>query len=98
MINDTNAVKQRPDTYATTQVGRSSVGANGHVNGSAAIQPSKAKKDTGVLAAVAHATVPSWANMVLMASLIFGGCCTNVRLSWKFGILNWGFESRWLTS
>jgi UDP-xylose/UDP-N-acetylglucosamine transporter B4 len=32
---------------------------------------------------VAHATLPSWANMVLMASLIFGGCCTNVSLWWN---------------
>jgi UDP-xylose/UDP-N-acetylglucosamine transporter B4 len=81
MINDTNAVKGRPDTYATAQVGRSPGGANGHVNGSTTIQLAKAKQDTGVMAAVAHATVPSWANMILMASLIFGGCCTNVS-SW----------------
>lgn len=87
MINDTDAVKRRPDTYAIPQVRTSPGGANGNANGSTAIQPastpdamnSKAKnKDSGMIAAVAHATVPSWANMVLMASLIFGGCCTNV--------------------
>jgi UDP-xylose/UDP-N-acetylglucosamine transporter B4 len=37
------------------------------------------KKDApGLVAAVAHATVPSWTNMILIASLIFGGCCANV--------------------
>lgn len=33
---------------------------------------------TGVAAAAAQATLPSWATMVLMVSLIFGGCCSNV--------------------
>lgn len=32
----------------------------------------------GVAAAAAQATLPSWATMVLMVSLIFGGCCSNV--------------------
>ncbi|KAJ5186026.1 UAA transporter [Penicillium cf. griseofulvum] len=37
------------------------------------------KKDTpGIVAAAAHAAVPSWTSMVLMVSLIFGGCCANV--------------------
>ncbi|KAJ5549727.1 hypothetical protein N7535_002336 [Penicillium sp. DV-2018c] len=37
------------------------------------------KKDApGLVAAVAHATVPSWTTMILMVSLIFGGCCANV--------------------
>ncbi|KAJ5129188.1 uncharacterized protein N7515_005227 [Penicillium bovifimosum] len=39
---------------------------------------SQVKKDAGLVAAVAHATVPSWTNMILMVSLIFGGCCANV--------------------
>ena len=29
--------------------------------------------------AAAHATFPSWMSVVLMVSLIFGGCCANVR-------------------
>lgn len=84
MINDTDAVKQRPDTYAIPSVRTSLAAANGHANGSVVAPTpgavnSKAKmKDLGMIAAVTHATVPSWANMVLMASLIFGGCCTNV--------------------
>ncbi|KAJ5370120.1 UDP-N-acetylglucosamine transporter yea4 [Penicillium cataractarum] len=81
MINDTDSVKRRPDTYTIPRVG-----ANGHANGFTAVKPAltsdtikpKTKKDSGMVAAVAHATVPSWANMLLMASLIFGGCCTNV--------------------
>jgi UDP-xylose/UDP-N-acetylglucosamine transporter B4 len=37
------------------------------------------KKDVpGIVAAAAHAAVPSWTSMVLMVSLIFGGCCANV--------------------
>lgn len=37
------------------------------------------KKDApGIVAAAAHATVPSWTNMILMISLILGGCCANV--------------------
>lgn len=35
--------------------------------------------NTGLITAVAHVAVPNWANLALMASLIFGGCCTNVR-------------------
>jgi UDP-xylose/UDP-N-acetylglucosamine transporter B4 len=38
------------------------------------------KKDApGLVAAAAHAVVPSWTNMAMMVSLIFGGCCANVR-------------------
>lgn len=37
------------------------------------------EKDVPVLvAAVAQAAVPSWTSMILMVSLIFGGCCANV--------------------
>ncbi|KAJ5772800.1 hypothetical protein N7457_007696 [Penicillium paradoxum] len=37
------------------------------------------KKDApSLIAAAAHAAVPSWTSMVLMVSLIFGGCCANV--------------------
>ncbi|KAF9889483.1 golgi uridine diphosphate-N- acetylglucosamine transporter [Aspergillus nanangensis] len=31
-----------------------------------------------IATAAAYATVPSWANVLLMVSLIFGGCCANV--------------------
>ena len=31
-----------------------------------------------VAMAVSHATVPNWMNTILMVSLIFGGCCSNV--------------------
>jgi UDP-xylose/UDP-N-acetylglucosamine transporter B4 len=38
------------------------------------------KKDApSLVVAAAHAAIPSWTNMVLMVSLIFGGCCANVR-------------------
>jgi UDP-xylose/UDP-N-acetylglucosamine transporter B4 len=38
------------------------------------------KKDApGLVVAAAHAVVPSWTNIALMVSLIFGGCCANVR-------------------
>lgn len=33
---------------------------------------------SGLITAVSHATFPSWANTILMISLIFGGCCSNV--------------------
>ncbi|KAJ5086289.1 UAA transporter [Penicillium alfredii] len=36
------------------------------------------RKDAGLVAAAVHATVPSWTTVVLMVSLIFGGCCANV--------------------
>ena len=32
----------------------------------------------GVVAAATHATLPSWATMLLMVTMIFGGCCSNV--------------------
>lgn len=32
----------------------------------------------GICTAVVHATFPSWTNIALMISLIFGGCCANV--------------------
>ena len=32
----------------------------------------------GIGAAAAHATLPSWATMVFMVCMIFGGCCSNV--------------------
>lgn len=34
---------------------------------------------SGLLAAATHATLPTWVTMVLMVSMIFGGCCSNVR-------------------
>lgn len=36
------------------------------------------RKDAGLVAAAVHAAVPSWTTVVLMVSLIFGGCCANV--------------------
>ena len=41
---------------------------------------SELKKGAGLVAAAAHAAVPTWANMALMVSLIFGGCCANVSM------------------
>lgn len=32
----------------------------------------------GLLSALAQCTVPAWASTVVMVSLIFGGCCSNV--------------------
>lgn len=33
--------------------------------------------------AAAHATFPSWINIILMISFIFGGCCANVGKTFK---------------
>ncbi|KAF3481917.1 uncharacterized protein GIQ15_04676 [Arthroderma uncinatum] len=35
-------------------------------------------KLSSVASAVAQSTVPAWVNIVIIASLIFGGCCSNV--------------------
>ncbi|KAJ5160652.1 UDP-N-acetylglucosamine transporter yea4, partial [Penicillium canariense] len=87
MINDSDTAKLTTDAYAIPQTRQSTDSSNSHANGSSTFQPAlksraagsdSAKMNGGVIAAVAHATVPSWANMALMASLIFGGCCTNV--------------------
>lgn len=38
-----------------------------------------ARTRNSVLSALAQTTIPAWATTVVMVSLIFGGCCTNVR-------------------
>ncbi|KAF7712135.1 Uncharacterized protein PECH_004230 [Penicillium ucsense] len=75
MINDTVGVKRRPVDY---MVSRSAQPSDVDVAASGLPRPNKRESDRDVMKAVAHATVPGWANMVLMASLILGGCCTNV--------------------
>lgn len=77
MINDRNGPAQKQEVDKLTL-------------GSSSAEPltlrrsdSELKKDVRVIAAAAHAAVPSWANMVLMFSLILGGCCANVSDSEK---------------
>ncbi|EAU29394.1 conserved hypothetical protein [Aspergillus terreus NIH2624] len=71
--NDVNIMKAKP---------RSST-SNGTVhNETDDAQPKtespESSSPASVLAAVTHASIPSWTSIVLMVSLIFGGCCTNV--------------------
>ncbi|KAJ5660756.1 UDP-N-acetylglucosamine transporter yea4 [Penicillium longicatenatum] len=81
MIHDGDSLRQRPDTYKANV---SKVEATKHtVTASSAEQVHRSAesgklKDAGLIAAAAHAAVPNWANMLLMVSLIFGGCCANV--------------------
>jgi UDP-xylose/UDP-N-acetylglucosamine transporter B4 len=84
MLND-NDTSKRGHEYP---INRAQVSALNSPNGNADFSRSKEggidyvqlKKDgPGLVAAAAHATIPSWSNMVLMVSLIFGGCCANVR-------------------
>lgn len=58
----------------------------GHVDSNGYATQEARKKDddarhgsASLLAAAAHATVPSWTAAPLMVTLIFGGCCANVR-------------------
>lgn len=82
MIHDGENLKQRPNGYKTQQKldngspKESIPSPTGNVAKST--DPDTLKKDAGLIAAAAHAVVPTWANMVLMTSLIFGGCCANV--------------------
>lgn len=85
MINDGENVKQQPNRYKIreTLINGStkeamSASSNGNVVKSIADSD---KTDSGLIAAAAHAVVPTWANIVLMGSLIFGGCCANVSQS-----------------
>ncbi|KAI2790403.1 UDP-N-acetylglucosamine transporter yea4 [Penicillium oxalicum] len=76
MINDHQGIKKRPVDYAVPS--RSAHQSDGAANGHATSEKKGQTGSSEVMKAVAHATFPNWANMVLMASLIFGGCCTNV--------------------
>jgi UDP-xylose/UDP-N-acetylglucosamine transporter B4 len=85
MINDSDTSKRKGEGYALK------VSPNGGDDKVPSAPPSpqlKAaaeKKDApGLIAAAAHAAVPTWANMVLMMSLIFGGCCANVSVPFRF--------------
>lgn len=86
MINDNEGPKRRTDTIVETRspTSNSNSKANSHshsndANANATVSPnSELKQNASVLAAAAHAAVPNWANLVLMISLIFGGCCANV--------------------
>lgn len=81
MIHDGDSLRRRPDTdkvnVAEDEATKNTMTASAaeHVPPSA---ESDKLKDVGFIAAAAHATVPNWANMLLMISLIFGGCCANV--------------------
>ncbi|CAI7664207.1 unnamed protein product [Penicillium glandicola] len=89
MLNDHEPSKRGPDSYL---INRSRVSAKSNKNTNLTLTPTsraqkseekldydQLKKDVpGLVAAAAHAAVPSWTSMVLMVSLIFGGCCANV--------------------
>ncbi|KAJ5212748.1 uncharacterized protein N7498_004394 [Penicillium cinerascens] len=79
MIHDDDASKRKANAYALK------ISPNGSGDATVPISPpspqlkAAAEKDmSGLMAAAAHATVPTWATMVMMVSLIFGGCCANV--------------------
>ncbi|KAJ5915263.1 UDP-N-acetylglucosamine transporter yea4 [Penicillium verhagenii] len=76
MIHDGNSLKRRPDSYGI-KGSKNESSENGTAVSTSSQKPRPAKSD-GLIAAAAHATVPDWANMSLMISLIFGGCCANV--------------------
>lgn len=86
MINDSDASKRRSNSYALkTPASPASVRNNAVPASPSSPERNIAAKSAGqtrdgpnFIAAAAHATIPSWANMVLMASLILGGCCANV--------------------
>ncbi|KAJ6088269.1 UDP-N-acetylglucosamine transporter yea4 [Penicillium sp. IBT 16267x] len=81
MIHDGDSLRRRPDTYNLKVSNDGATKENGTASAAQQVPPSAESgklKDAGLIAAAAHATVPNWANMVLMISLIFGGCCANV--------------------
>ncbi|KAJ5951460.1 uncharacterized protein N7479_009873 [Penicillium vulpinum] len=90
MLNDHESSKRgRDDSYLINRSRVSAGNPNGNANLTLNASRSKnsedkldyaqLKKDApGLVAAAVHAAVPSWTSMVLMVSLIFGGCCANV--------------------
>lgn len=81
MIHDGDSLRRRPDTYNLKVSNDGATKENVTASSAEQVPPSAESgklKDAGLIAAAAHATVPNWANMVLMISLIFGGCCANV--------------------
>ncbi|KAJ5569302.1 UDP-N-acetylglucosamine transporter yea4 [Penicillium hetheringtonii] len=82
MINDD--ASRKSDTYTVRQLKRSSTNTTTSTTSPASessntlATPSKTSQHAEILAAAAHATLPNWANVFLMISLIFGGCCSNV--------------------
>ncbi|KAJ6016688.1 UDP-N-acetylglucosamine transporter yea4 [Penicillium sp. IBT 35674x] len=81
MIHDGDNLRRRLETYKVN-VSQGEATEHPAAASSAEHLPQSAVsgklKDAGLIAAAAHATVPNWANMLLMISLIFGGCCANV--------------------
>ncbi|OQE13483.1 hypothetical protein PENFLA_c047G04385 [Penicillium flavigenum] len=88
MLNDHEPSKRgHDDSYLISRT-RVSVNISGNTNFASTTSRSRKsdepnyaqlKQDApGLVAAAAHAAVPSWTSMVLMVSLIFGGCCANV--------------------
>lgn len=79
MIHDGDASKRKVDAYALDMSPNGSGDATVPVSPPSPQLKAAAEKDmSGLVAAAAHAAVPTWATMVLMVSLIFGGCCANV--------------------
>lgn len=81
MIHDGDSLRRRPEAYKVN-VSENEATEHTVTASSAEYVPQSAVsgklKDVGLMAAAAHATVPNWANVLLMISLIFGGCCANV--------------------
>lgn len=79
MIHDGDASKRKADAYALEMSPNGSCDTTVPVSPPSPQLKAAAEKDmSGLMAAAAHAAVPTWATMVLMVSLIFGGCCANV--------------------
>lgn len=81
MIHDGEVSKRSHGAYKTRgALEKETSNENGPVLPSDAKSKAGAEStnNTGLVTAVAHVAVPNWANLALMASLIFGGCCTNV--------------------
>ncbi|CAG8242107.1 hypothetical protein PENNAL_c0029G09632 [Penicillium nalgiovense] len=88
MLNDHEPSKRGHDDSYLINRTRVSVNTSGNTNFASTTSRSRKsdepnyaqlKKDApGLLAAAAHSSVPIWTSMVLMVSLIFGGCCANV--------------------
>ncbi|KAJ6035819.1 UDP-N-acetylglucosamine transporter yea4 [Penicillium herquei] len=83
MINDGETKRNTYKVRTSVPLRGSPIGSSGKRSESSKSDNSKSEsesesKNASLIAAAAYAAVPNWANLILMASLIFGGCCANV--------------------
>ncbi|KAJ5715694.1 UDP-N-acetylglucosamine transporter yea4 [Penicillium malachiteum] len=83
MINDGETKRNTYKVRTSVPLRESSIVSSAKGSDSSESDKSKSEfesesKNASLIAAAAHAAVPNWANLILMASLIFGGCCANV--------------------